>query len=82
MRCPVCQLELASSARQVKSWLTYSFKDWAERCRYQRGDPILCAKTRMAGISLARAAAADQTAAFRSQPGRPIRLPPGDPEAA
>jgi hypothetical protein len=23
--------------------LRYSFKDWADRCSYQRGDPVLCA---------------------------------------
>jgi hypothetical protein len=44
MICPVCGLELGVD-RQVSDGevvLTYSLKDWAERCRYQRGDPALC----------------------------------------
>jgi hypothetical protein len=45
MRCPVCQLELGveRQAGEGEIVLTYSVKDWLERCSYQRGDPVLCA---------------------------------------
>ena len=43
MRCPVCELELGVEPQAGEVVLRYSLKDWAERCRYQRGDPALCA---------------------------------------
>jgi hypothetical protein len=43
MRCPVCQLELGVERQAGEVVLTYSFKDWAERCRHQRIDPVSCA---------------------------------------
>jgi hypothetical protein len=43
MRCPVCQLELGVERQAGEVVLTYSLKDLAERCSYQRGDPVLCA---------------------------------------
>jgi hypothetical protein len=43
MRCPVCQLELGVERRADEVVLTYSYKDWEQRCRFrQRGDPVLC----------------------------------------
>ena len=42
MRCPVCELELGVERQAGEVVLKYSFKDWAGRCRYQRGDPALC----------------------------------------
>ena len=43
MRCPFCGLELGVERQGGEVVLTYSFKDWAQSCRYQRGDPVLCA---------------------------------------
>jgi hypothetical protein len=45
MRCPVCELELGveRQAGDGEVVLTYSFRDWVDRCSYQRGDPVLCA---------------------------------------
>jgi hypothetical protein len=43
MRCPVCELELGVERQASEVVLRYSFKDWADRCSYQRGDPVLCA---------------------------------------
>jgi hypothetical protein len=44
MICPVCQLELVvdRQAGNGEVVLTYTIKDWGERCRGQRGDPVLC----------------------------------------
>jgi len=43
MRCPVCQLELGVERRAEEVVLTYSFKDWGERCRCRAGgDPVWC----------------------------------------
>ena len=52
MRCPVCQLEICVERQAGEVVLTYCFKDWAERCRYQRGDPILCANLMPAILEL------------------------------
>jgi hypothetical protein len=43
MRCPACDLELGVERQAGEVVLRYSIKDWTERCRYQRGDPVLCA---------------------------------------
>ena len=43
MICPVCQLELGVERQAGEVVLTYSIGDWVQRCRYQRGDPVLCA---------------------------------------
>jgi len=43
MRCPVCQLELGIERRVDEVVLTYSFKDWGERCHCRAsGDPAWC----------------------------------------
>ena len=43
MRCPVCELELGVERRADEVVLTYSFKDWGQRCRYRAGgDPVWC----------------------------------------
>ena len=39
MRCPVCQLELGVERQAGEVVLTYSFKDWAERCTLPAGRP-------------------------------------------
>ena len=43
MRCSVCQLELGVEYQAGEVVLTYSFKDWAERCRHRRNDLLSCA---------------------------------------
>ena len=43
MRCPVCKLELGVERRANEVVLTYSFKDWGQRCRRRAGgDPVWC----------------------------------------
>jgi len=43
MICSVCQLELGIERRADEVVLTYSFKDWAARCRCRaEGDPAWC----------------------------------------
>ena len=43
MRCPVCKLELGVERRANEVVLTYSFKDWGQRCRCRAGsDPVWC----------------------------------------
>jgi hypothetical protein len=43
MRCPVCKLELGVERRADEVVLTYSFKDWGQRCRCRAGgDPVWC----------------------------------------
>jgi hypothetical protein len=41
MRCPICRLEFGVERQTSDGDVVqrYSFKDWAERCSYQRGDP-------------------------------------------
>jgi hypothetical protein len=42
MICPVCQLELGVERQAADVAVTYSIKDWGERCRGQHGGPVLC----------------------------------------
>jgi len=43
MHCPVCQLELGVERRAGELVVTYSVRDWEQRCRCrQRGDPVVC----------------------------------------
>jgi hypothetical protein len=42
MICPFCQLELGVERQAGEVVLTYSLNDRAQRCRHQRGDPVLC----------------------------------------
>ena len=47
MLCPVCQLELGVERRADELVLTYTWKEWAARCRNRaRGDPVSCAMLR------------------------------------
>jgi hypothetical protein len=53
MRCPICQLELGVERRADEVVLTYSFKDWEQRCRYRAGgDPVSCAILRPTFLEL------------------------------
>ena len=40
MRCPVCQLKFGVECQAGEVVLTYSLKDRAQCCRYQRHDPV------------------------------------------
>jgi hypothetical protein len=43
MLCAVCKLELGVERRADQVLLTYSFKDWEQRCRCRAGgDPVWC----------------------------------------
>jgi hypothetical protein len=43
MICPVCTLELGVERRDDELVITYSFRDWEQRCRCRAGgDPAWC----------------------------------------
>ena len=43
MRCPFCQLELGVERLAEELVLTYSYKDWEQRCCCRAGgDPAWC----------------------------------------
>ena len=66
MRCPICQLELGVERRADELVLTYSFKDWEQRCRCRaRGDPVFCAILRPIILELLPETKATP---FRSEP--------------
>jgi hypothetical protein len=46
--------------------LTYNFEDWIERCRYQRGDPVLCANLMPTILELLP----EKATPFRSEVGK------------
>ena len=64
MICPVCGLELGVKRQAGEVVLTYSFKDWAERCSYQRGAPVLCANLMPSILELLP----EKGTPFRSEP--------------
>ena len=65
MRCPVCKLELGVERQAGEEVvLTYSFRDWVQRCTYQQGTPVLCANLMPTILALLP----ELTTAFRSEP--------------
>ena len=64
MLCPVCQLELGVERQAGDVVLRYSLKDWADRCSYQQGDPVLCAHLMPTILKLLP----EKATPFRSEP--------------
>ena len=66
MICPACQLELGVEHQAGEVVLRYSIKDWSERCRYHRGDPVLCANLMPSILELLP----EKATPFRSEVGK------------
>ena len=66
MICPVCGLELGVERQGDELVLTYTWKEWAARCRSRaRGDPVSCAILRPTILKMLPEA---KTTPFRSEP--------------
>jgi hypothetical protein len=64
MHCPACQLELRVERQGDEVVLSYNFDEWRQRCRHQRGDPVLCALLKPTILELLQGKATP----FRSEP--------------